>query len=497
MHTYPVISLKPSYNSVVRGCPGIPETLPRVECQLQIRSNNGLPFTIDKIELMLLTVETLHHNSHLNPTNLVSIRNGNSGIPSPTVSIDSTSISLPNNSIKRRKDKLDSISVHYKKTLTFKRDKKIIGSDIPLTIALPDDIKETNFNNKFGNCYTLFDCKVYYNGKHSKDFKYLINIERYSYLPSKTLFPPVERTAYSLDERFKVSYKIENPCLSNDDLLRLTITFKPNFKYITEQSQRKSLLFNKKIKLKHITFQLKELLEINESLHNKSLSPTALFNGLDRTEDVLQTFTKEINQVISMNEINIKYDMRIFTKNKLFQNFESAFEEPDLLFKLPKQINRTSANYNNNATLTHTENSDIKTEYVQNKNNNIPFQYHTSITTLGNFFNITHRLNMKFKISGGKGFEVNQSLILTPWPRPQLKYIQQLIQQEKETAYHAKKFYGNFGGIIKKKTDNNDIILEYPNLPPVVYNYDTQTLSKFNIQYDKNCKPPQRIPLIQ
>ncbi|KAG0660990.1 hypothetical protein C6P44_002931 [Monosporozyma unispora] len=438
---------------------------------------------------MLLTVETLHRNSHLNPSNLVSKRNGPSGISSPTTSIDSPTITLRNNSTTRRKDKLESIKIHYKKTLSFKRDKKIIGIDIPLTIALPDDIKETNFNDKFGNCYTLFDCKAFYNGKHSKDFKYLINIERYSYLPSKTFYPPVEKTVVSLDERFKVSYKVENPCLSNDDLLRLKITFKPNFKYITEQSQKKSLLFNKKIKLKHITFQLKELLEINESLHNKSISPSALFNSLDRTENVLQTFTKEINQVITMNDIKITFDMRIFTKNKLLQNFESTFQEPEFLYKLPKEVNRTS-NHNNNSLA-------IKTEFVQNKNNNIPFQYHTSITTLGTFFNITHRLNMKFKISGGRGFDINQTLTLTPWSRSQMKYIQQMIQQEKEIAYHAKKFYDNFGGIVKKKTDDNDIILDYPTLPPVVYNYDTQTLKKFNIQYDKSSDPPQRIPVIQ
>lgn len=528
MSGYPIISLKPSYNSVIRGCPGIPETLPRIECQLQLRSNNGQPFTIDKLEIMLLTVETLHHNNPLNPTNLISINNdtnsninninnntntSNNNIYSelitPITNLESPGKNFRNSSLKRRKDKLEFITIHYKKTLTFKndgKDKKIIGIDIPLTIALPDDIKETNYNDKFGSCYTLFDCKTFFNGRDSKDFKHLINIERYTFLPSKSLFPSLERTVYTMDDRFKVTYKIENPCLSDDDLLKLTITFKPNIKYISEQSRRKTILFNKKIKLKYITFQLKELLEINETLHNnkKIPKPISLFSSLEKTENVLQILTKEINQVISMNEIRLSCDLRIFTKNKSFQNFESMFQEPEFLYKLPKYISRKNDDdnnkQNNNKDDYNKMNSDINTIFLQNKNNNIPFQYHTSITTLGNFFNITHRLTMKFKISGGKGFEINQNVTLTPWSCSKLKYIEQLIQQEKETAYFAKKFYNNFGGIIKKKVDNNNnhiYILEYPNLPPVVYCYDTETLKKFNIAYDNSCKPPRRIPVIQ
>lgn len=553
MSGYPVISLKPSYNSVVRGCPGIPETLPRIECQLQLRSNNGQPFTIDKLEIMLLTVESLHHNNHLNLTNFVSLHNDTNNFTasnnincsnhnnsssgnndninnvyldsiSPLTTFESQSINFRNSSLKKRKDKLECITIHYKKSFTFKndgKDKKIIGIDIPLTIALPDDIKETNYNNKFGNCYTLFDCKAFFNGNDLKDFKHLINIERYSLLPSKLLFPSLERTVDMLDNRFKINYKIENPCLSNDDLLKLRITFKPNVKYISEQSQKKSILFNKKIKLKHITFQLKELLEINDNIYNNSSNnnnkkipnPISFLSSLDKTENVLQVLTREVNQVISMNEICLSCDLRIFTKNKFFKSFESTFQEPEFLYKLPKYVDKRyddNSQYDNDYSKM---NSDINTIFLQNKNNNIPFQYHTSITTLGNFFNITHRLTMRFKISGGRGFEINQNLTVTPWSRSKLKYIEQLIQQEKETAYFAQKFYSKFGSIIKKKIDSNNnnsgnggnsngctsstYILEYPCLPSVVYYYDAQTLNKFNIVYDNSCVPPKRIPVIQ
>ena len=65
MTAYPVISLKPSYNSVIRGCPGIPDTLPRIECQLQIKSNNGDKINIERIEIILKTVEVLHSTNSI------------------------------------------------------------------------------------------------------------------------------------------------------------------------------------------------------------------------------------------------------------------------------------------------------------------------------------------------------------------------------------------------------------------------------------------------
>ena len=63
--TVPIISLMPSYNSMIRGCPGISDTLPRIECQLRVRSNNGSEFRIAKIEVILKSVETVFPQSHV------------------------------------------------------------------------------------------------------------------------------------------------------------------------------------------------------------------------------------------------------------------------------------------------------------------------------------------------------------------------------------------------------------------------------------------------
>lgn len=470
MGVYPVISLKPSYNSVVRGCPGIPETLPRIECQLQIKSNNGSPFEIDAIEITLKTVETVHNLSTL-PTDL----------PASTTSTSLKGSNSLLSKAKKKRNKFEMVTVHHTKRMVLKNDNKknnVIGLDIPLTIALPDDIKDTNFNSKFGNCVTLLECIVHYGSNKSKTLNQLINVERYTYLPAGYLFPKIEKVSYSPDKKYKVSYVIENPCVSCDDILRLRIKFQQNT--MTSSAQSKNRIFNKKIKLKSVILQLNEYLEFCDSSNSSHA-------GLEPRENVLQVYTKEINQVISLNEIIIDIDVRIFTKDKWFQNFESTSMEPEFMYKLPDSVTGKSS-------------SDIKTVLLKNKNKNIPFQFHNSITTIGKFFAILHSLSIHFRISNGKDFEVSQNITITKWPKSQLRYIQQLIKQEKETAQYAVKFYSGFGSISKKYDDPMDLNkyhLEYPNLPPVIHYPVPETLNKFNIHYNVNYKNPHRIPVIE
>ncbi|CAB4255815.1 similar to Saccharomyces cerevisiae YPL066W Putative protein of unknown function [Maudiozyma barnettii] len=529
MTAYPVISLKPSYNSVIRGCPGIPDTLPRIECQLQIKSNNGDKINIERIEIILKTVEVLHSTNSISlpsPSSVTSpfestFRENNndndhhlfqSGNKNNHDFSSSNSLLSRN---KKKKNKFELITVHYKKIINLKTNtkKSMIGLDLPLTIALPDNIKETNYNEKFGNCVTTFECIVQYDSKHVKHFSHLINVERFSLLPSIKLFPEIKRRVISPDKKYIVKYRIDNPCVTTDDLLSLVIDFKPDPSVNGYPVQNKGSFFNKKVKLKNITFQLKEVLQINDSTnanathtHHHLVNHPHLPHNIESKENIIHTFTKDINEVISTNTIHVKYDMRIFTKDKFFRNFERTSQEPEFLYKLPKNINESN------------NQGEVKTLLIQSKNKNIPFQYHGSITTHGPFFSVLHYLTIKFKISNGKDFEISQNISVTKWPKSYVKYIEQLIAQESQTAQYARSFYDNYGGIITKKVDhtgfgtddskriyshsepsltNSNIILEYPILPPSIYYHDEDTLKKFNILSDRSDKKIRRIPIIE
>ncbi|QLQ79470.1 hypothetical protein HG537_0C01170 [Torulaspora globosa] len=231
--TFPVISLKPSYNSVIRGCPGLPETLPRVECEFRIRSNDGKPFKIDKIEVALKCIESLNNQSHHSFSS---------------------------------KPKIEKTTVLYKKTIKM-TEKKMLGIDIPFTIGLPDDIKETNLNSAFGRTVTVLECYAYYNGlEDPQSFSRTINVEKYILLPDVRLFPSVQRRVYSPDKKFIVNYTVRNPCVTTDDVLHVDFELKPNARFTNEGSTAASpsSIFSKKMKtrLKQVTVHLKEYLEV-------------------------------------------------------------------------------------------------------------------------------------------------------------------------------------------------------------------------------------------
>ena len=100
---------------------------PRLECELRIRSSDGKELYIENVQVILKTTEALNSSGHSFST----------------------------------KPKIEKFTTHYKKTIMVS-NKKIIGIDIPLTIAVPDDIKETNYNARFGHCFTTLECRAVY-----------------------------------------------------------------------------------------------------------------------------------------------------------------------------------------------------------------------------------------------------------------------------------------------------------------------------------------------
>ncbi|ONH80919.1 hypothetical protein BON23_0008 [Saccharomyces cerevisiae] len=443
--THPVISLKPSYNSVIRGCPGLPDTLPRIECQLRVRSNNSLPFKLVKIEIVLKTIE-IYFNKNLYSSNNSSF----------------TPFNRPSDPSNGHSDTSNqNISIHYKKNIVLSHpthdgddlNNDLIGIDIPLTIGLPDDIKETNYNPKFGKTQTFLDCTVFYtevgggSSNKKRNFLYPVNVERYTYLPSPSYFRPINRSNItSPDQKFLISYSIENPCVSmNNDTLKLSISIRLNpfpnnattpssndFDVSTPTLFSTKKKFKSKLKLKSITTQILEYLEI---LKNQSEFSST------QTTNILQTSVRQVDQVISMNSMIFQFNLKIFTKDKILQSFRSS------------------------------ESSCPETKLLINKIDDIPLQYHSSITTIVS----------------------------------QLPLIENLILQERQTAKFAKKFYKNFGRIKNTSNNNNSSnCLEYPSLPPIIYNFnDPETNNRFNILYsqkDPSRTDPsklRRVPVIQ
>ncbi|SJM85214.1 related to Rgl1p [Zygosaccharomyces bailii] len=446
--THPVISLKPSYNSVIRGCPGLPDTLPRIECELRVRSNDGKPFRIDKIEVVLKGIESLLGGYH---------------------SFGS-------------KSKIERVTVHYKKNIKMS-EKKIVGIDIPLTIGLPEEIRETNYNQTFGSATTLLECTVRYNGLEDPQvFAQAVNVEKYTIVPNPTLFPHITKRVHTADRKFIVEYTVLNPCVTVDDHLKLQLEIRPNGKTLAESST--TSLFGKKFtKLKSVSVGLKECLEVLDGTGG---------NG-ENKENVLQDVMHIFEERITNNGIKLKLDVPVAARNALFGEFEMALQEPDMVHYLQ------DASQVSPQAIAHMPSTKLLQNRVHGAHG-IPFQYHSSVTTTGgSLFRITHSVAVKIKISSGKSLHISQPVEISAWTQSQLKGLDQLVAHERETAKYARQFYDNFGGISRKTKGGSmaPSIVEYPPLPPVVYPNDRETLRKLDIKYANIGSFSQRIPLIE
>lgn len=369
------------------------------------------------------------------------------------------------------RSKFEKNIVHYKKNIRIS-NKRIVGIDIPLTISLPDDIKDTNFNGRFGHSFTSLECNVSFFSTSSstapvvQPFCTTVNVERFDILATQRLFPPLKRQFTSPDKKFLITYKLENPCLTVDDLLHLELKVMPNLSGNSFSHSQK--IFSKKLKLKSVVFEIKEYLEIYDS-------------HFDAKENTLQTVSKPFNEVIGNSGLSLESDIRVFTKNHLLRQYEVSMNEPAVMYQLPPH------EPNFQCSLPHTT-------ILKSKNSIEPFAYHNSVTTRGKLFSITHGLTMKFKISNARDFEISQPIDISPWTKSHIKSVEQIIFQEREIAKNAKNFYGNFGGIKRNKHTG---YLEYPPLPPVVYTADPVNLKNLGVSYDTGHKHPRRIPVIE
>ncbi|KAL6925450.1 hypothetical protein ACO0SA_000046 [Hanseniaspora valbyensis] len=535
---HPILSIKPSYNTLVRGCPGIPNTLPRVEFELQIMAPNtseDSTFTLDHLEVSFKTTEQLFLSSAHGKEDATT---GQKNVKVETF---------------KKRLKLNDTDLP-----------PLLGVKLPITIAIPENVKQTNVNEKFGRTYSSIEVVCHYrtsidisnnnnnnpitkkimigndlkkgiNKKKSIDSKCAIEfpvvIEKYDTYPSSKKYPSLQFKEMSPDYRVNIEYRLNSTCFGKDDMISVDLKLAKNEKssggYYNGNgdlldevpvNQGPSIFIGgkKKLKLKEATIEIKEVLEVLETQ-----------DGMMRTkENVLCSSTNVINELITGNDITTRLDLRLMLMDDAYKKFEDAIMSPDILFKLPNEEEEDNE---------EGEEEEIKEDHQVNKYNNYKFKRATnpvkntvpevllvnpsvkiggnnhqdalntygSVSTRGCYFNITHYLTIKFKCSGVlKNFEITQPITISHWSAPQVKYVEQYILEEMDVAKNAKQFYDNFGGIKKiySKNINNDstsYYLDYPSLPPMIIPYDLNFLSRnFGIEHEYKKSELQMVPMI-
>lgn len=548
---HPILSVKPSYNSLVRGCPGIPATLPRVEFELQIMAPNtesqDYVFYMDHLDVSFKTVEQL----------LATGMHGKEDTQTGQKNIKTE--------IFKKKFNLNSQSLG-----------PVLGMKVPITIGIPETCKQTNYNESFGRVFSTIEVVCHYrtnattdslmrhkiknltnltktkNGEKFVDsqcvLEFPVLIEKFDVYPTMRKYPVLSFKEVSPDNKMHVDFRINTTCFGQDDFISVDLNmskvektnsysaYNNNGDLIYDKgvpSTQGPTIFigskkNKKLKIKEVVMEVKEVLEVLDTQ-----------DGTFKTkENILATSTNEVNVLLTGNDIETKMNMRLMLMDRNYKKFEDAIMAPELLFNDQSDgiandtvysddelyDNEELPNYDHAGKLKkyghvkpykrnqqlHRTIPEVKLVRpiltIDGSNHQDNLGTHGSITTRGGcYFNITHFLTLKFKCSGGvKSFDITQPIIISYWNPTQVKYIEKHILEELGIAKNAKEFYDNFGGIkkiySKKDTEGGSgtsYYLDYPSLPPMIIPYDLNFLSSnFGIEHEMKNGELKQIPMI-
>lgn len=372
--------LETSEASIVLGCPGVPRSVPRISTKLLIRSLNGTPFTLRGVGIELRACQSV-------------------SIPLTIGSSDSM-----------HEYKLYEDPFVFSNTFgTFQTD-NLIGVDIPILIHLPKDITSSGYNSVWNATTTHFLLvKVSVGDTADTEIafaeKFPVAIKTYDSLPIYRQFTEsVNESVISHDQQMIVEYHLKQSCIGPNDPLLLDIKVMKNLL---------NYKVHKLLKLKTMTFQIKEILECHEG----GLPP--LKDNIV-VEDIRDCRNMNLNDEILFN-YNFKLPMNsdfltVFENKHKFEEYNYFDEKNDGL--IPHEINNHINHKQNQITLI----------------DGVPITHYQRFTTPGKLFSIRYEIQLRMKLIHGKDFTVYIPLVISPFNKPTSEYLLGWIIKECQLA---------------------------------------------------------------
>lgn len=376
--TCPVTAeLETSDTSIVLGCPGVPRSVPRISTKLLIRSLNGSPFTLRGVGVELRSCQSV-------------------SVPLTIGSNDSV-----------HEYKLYEDPFVFSNTFgTFQTD-NLIGVDIPILIHLPKDINSSGYNSVWDATTTHFllvKVSVGDNAESEITFaeRFPVPIKTYDSLPIYRQFTEsVNESVISGDQQMIVEYHLKESCIGPSDPLVLNIKVMKNLL---------NYKVHKLLKLKTMTFQIKEILECHEG-------GLPAFKDNIVVEDVRDCRNMNLNDEILFN-YNFKLPMNsdflsVFEKHSL-----DKYNHFDENKGIPYEINNHINHKQNQITLI----------------DGVPITHYQRFTSAGKLFSIRYEIQLRLKLIHGKDFTVYVPLVISPFNKVTSEYLLGWIIQECQTA---------------------------------------------------------------
>lgn len=407
----PVIaSLRVSSTSVVRGCPGVPRSIPRIETVIELRPVNGVPFLLRSVGIELRTTQKIVVLSTLGSNDTI------------------------------REYKI------YENPFIFRPavgefSERLLGIDIPVLIPIPKDIISSGQYQQWNAVTThslvvKVSCGDTYNNETNYSEAFPIPIKLYDTLPIYRQFnEPIAEVRNSNCKQVLVELSLPVSSIGPKDDIILFV------KTMTDPLCNK---ISKNLRLKFISFQIKEILECHEG-------------GLPlMKEHKIYAETKSfLNEDSVLNTQGVSHQFRL----------EFPFDNEYLQMYCNK-------NYIDNNL---SDSKHVVSTYANDKKNRkvvegIPLTHTQGFTTLGRLFSIRYEAIIKVKLVHGKDMEIILPITISPFNRESSEYLLSWIINQCEVARN--KFGKDLvNRLVNARYDETDTILQRFNPPPIVYKY--------------------------
>ncbi|RCK55315.1 Arrestin family protein 1 [Candida viswanathii] len=362
---------------MVKGCPGIPRSVPRIETVLNIRSINDSPFVIRTVKIQLVTRQTV-----LVPTKFGS----NEATKELVIYEDPMAFQPPMG----------------------KFSQKLHGLDIPILIPIPRDITPSGHSPTFGATTLHYFVVLVSLGKDlASELTFVdsfpVDIKMYDTLPIYRQYnEPIVETNKSSDNQVLVEATVPYTSVGPKDNLSVLCLLKTN------AANNK---VKKHITLKQLTFQVKEVIEC----YDAGLPPKREFK--------LHTESKYYTKELSSQGIIQSFQIQFPYENDYLEMF-SPLPEID-----------TEAEVTEDFATTIIESTNIsKLKTIDRLPEGVPVTNIQGFTLLGKFYSIWFEIVIKVKLSHAKDMNIHIPIIVSPFDKEASKHLLDWIMLECEIA---------------------------------------------------------------
>lgn len=409
--------------SMVKGCPGIPRSIPRIDTVLNIRSINDSPFIVRSVKVQLITKQKV----------LVPTKFGSSESLKEFIVYQDPLAYLP------PMDQFYQI---------------LHGLDIPILIPIPRDITPSAYSPTFGattqhNLVVMVSLGKDAASEVTFTDSFPVDIKMYDTLPIYRQYnEPIMEIYNSSDNQVLVEAIVPVTSVGPKDELSVVCVVKTN---------SASNKVKKNITLKQLTFQVKEVIECFDG----GLPPKREFKL--HTES--KYYTKELNSqgLKQTFKINFPYE------NDYLQ-----------MFSPPPEVEIESEVAEDFATTIIESTNISKLKTIDKLPEGVPVTNIQGFTLLGAFYSIWFEIVIKVKLSHAKDINIHIPIIVSPFDKEASKYLLDWIMLECEIAkaQFGKEFNRTYSSTTKYA--NMIKLLDKYRQPPTIYDQQKHKIRTSN-----------------